>query len=137
MRLELVTENGVETIPVRVEDRDEVRATFDLGNGSAVLVGRAYAERGGLLTDGRPLGVERGGGLGGETTRQTLTLRALEIAGHRFTAVRAAIDPQPSASAVNVGVPLLRHFLITTDFAAHAVWLYALPATSTEPAAWK
>lgn len=136
-RLDLVTENGVETIPVRVEDDEVVRATFDLGNGSAVLVGRAYADRAGLLTDGRPLGVERGGGLGGETARQTFTLKALEIAGRRFTAVPAAVDPQPTASALNVGLPLLRGFLITTDFAGHALWLQALPAQGPESGAWK
>jgi predicted aspartyl protease len=136
-RLDLVTEHGVETIPVRVEDRDVVRATFDLGNGAKVLVGRAYADRVGLLTDGRPVGVERGGGLGGETARQTLTLTAVEIAGRRFSGVPAAIDPQPSASALNVGVRLLRHFLITTDFAGHAVWLQALPARGAEATAWK
>jgi hypothetical protein len=41
------------------------------------------------------------------------------------------------SSALNVGVSLLRHFLITTDFAGHAVWLQPLPARGTEAAAWK
>lgn len=136
-RLELVTEHGVETIPVRVEDGPVVRATFDLGNGSAVLIGRAFAEHAGLLADGRPLGTDRGGGLGGEAARQTLTLRSLEIAGRRFEAVRAAVDPQPSASDLNVGLALLRDFLITTDFAAHAVWLEPRPAREPGTATWQ
>jgi hypothetical protein len=127
-RLELVTEHGVETIPVRVEDGETGRATFDLGNGADVLVGRAFAERARLLSDGRPVGSERGGGLGGEAAREVLTLRSIDVAGRRFESVRAAIDPQPSASDLNVGVSLLRHFLITTDFAAHAVWLQPRPA---------
>jgi hypothetical protein len=37
--------------------------------------------------------------------------------------VPAAIDSQPSASDLNVGIDILRHFVITTDFAAHTVWL--------------
>jgi hypothetical protein len=37
--------------------------------------------------------------------------------------VPASIDPQSSASDVNIGVAILRHFWITTDFANHAVWL--------------
>jgi predicted aspartyl protease len=125
VRLGLVTEHGVETIPVQVEEGAPVRATFDLGNGSHVLLSKSYAQRLGLGTDGRAARTERGGGLGGETTRQVYTLRSISIAGRRFTNVQAAIDPQPSASDVNVGVPLLRHFRITTDYASHAVWLQA------------
>lgn len=34
-----------------------------------------------------------------------------------------AVDPQTSASDVNAGVSLLRHFRIATDYASHAVWL--------------
>jgi predicted aspartyl protease len=128
VRLELVAEHGVETVPVRIEDGETVRATFDLGNGSHVLIGRAYAERAGLLTDGRPVASERGGGLGGEVARQTFVLRSLELAGRRFESVRAAIDAQDTASAVNLGVSLLRHFVITTDFAGRAVWLQPQPA---------
>jgi predicted aspartyl protease len=128
VRLELVAEHGVETVPVRIEGGEAVRATFDLGNGSGVLLSRAYAERTGLLTDGRPVASERGGGLGGAVTRQVVVLRSLELAGRRFESVRAAIDAQDSASAVNVGVSLLRHFLITTDFAGRAVWLQPQPA---------
>jgi hypothetical protein len=65
-RLELVTEHGVETIPVSMEAGAPVRATFDLGNGSRVLVGAAFAARLHLLTDGRTVTTDRGGGLGGE-----------------------------------------------------------------------
>ena len=123
VRLELITEHGVETVPVSVESGAPVRATFDLGNGSQVLIGSAFAGRAGLLTDGRRLATRRGGGLGGEAIRKLIVLRSLEIAGRRFADVSAAIDPQSSASDVNIGVAILRHFWITTDFANHAVWL--------------
>jgi predicted aspartyl protease len=122
VRLDLVTEHGVETIPVLVESGAPLRATFDLGNGSRVLIGGALAARAHLL-DGRPVSSERGGGLGGEVNRHIIVLSSLEIAGRRFKDVAAAIDPQPSASDVNVGVSILRRFWITTDFARHAVWL--------------
>jgi predicted aspartyl protease len=125
-RLALTSEHGVETVPVRVESGDPVRATFDLGNGTQVLISAAFAARLGLLTDGRKVTTERGGGLGGEAVRQVLTLRSIEIAGRRFKNISAAIDPQPSASDVNIGVSLLRQFRITTDFAEHAVWLEPL-----------
>jgi Aspartyl protease len=122
-RLDLVTEHGVETVPVRVESGEPVRATFDLGNGTHVLIGAALAERMRFLSDGRKVSQEIGGGLGGETERQVFRLRTLEVAGSKFTNVEAAVDPKPSASDVNIGVSVLRHFRITTDFANHAVWL--------------
>lgn len=122
-RLELVTEHGIETVPVRVEGGEPVRATFDLGNGSQVLVGAAFAQRMGYLGDGRKVTTQRGGGLGGETTRQVFRLRTLEVAGKTLEDVEAAIDPNPSASDLNIGVSVLRHFRITTDYAQHAVWL--------------
>jgi predicted aspartyl protease len=123
VRLTLATEHGVETIPVQVEGGAPVRATFDLGNGSHVLLGESYAGRLGLATDGRAVRTEQGGGLGGATTRQVYTLREITVAGRKFSHVRAAIDHQSSASDVNVGVSLLRHFRIVTDYAGHAVWL--------------
>ena len=123
VRLELRTEHGIETLPVRVEDGETVAATFDLGNGSKVLLGSGFAARAHLLTDGRAVQSESGGGLGGEATRQIVTLRRLEVAGRSFADVSAAVDPQPSASDLNIGVSILRHFVITTDFGHHVVWL--------------
>ena len=125
VRLELVTEHGVETVPVRVEGSAAVRATFDLGNGSQVLISEALARRMNLLTDGRKVSIAQGGGLGGEATRQVIALGELELAGRHFKGVEAAVDSQPSASDLNIGVSVLRHFRITTDFANHAVWLDA------------
>jgi predicted aspartyl protease len=122
VRVQLVTEHGIETLPVRVEG-EAVRAAFDLGNGGAVLLGSTLAQRMHLLTDGRPVVTARGGGLGGETSRQTLKLKSLEVAGISFADLDAAIDSQPSATDVNIGVDVLRHFLITTDFKNHALWL--------------
>jgi hypothetical protein len=122
VRLALLTEKGIETLPVRVEG-EPVSAAFDLGNGGQVLVGLHLAQRMHWLTDGRSIHHASGGGLGGETTRQIITLKSLEVAGQVFANVTASIDAQPSASDLNIGVKVLRHFLITTDFAHHAVWL--------------
>ncbi|MGO9933681.1 MAG: pepsin/retropepsin-like aspartic protease family protein [Steroidobacteraceae bacterium] len=122
VRLQLVTQNGIETLPVRVEG-EAARAAFDLGNGNGLLIGAKFADRMHLLTDGRPVSKARGGGLGGETTRQMLRLRSLEVAGQVYTNVAAAIDAQPSATEVNIGVNVLRHFFITADFPNHVLWL--------------
>jgi hypothetical protein len=50
-------------------------------------------------------------------------LKSVEVAGQVFANVTASIDAQPCASDLNIGVKVLRHFLITTDFAHHAMWL--------------
>jgi predicted aspartyl protease len=133
VRLALSTQRGIETFGVRLEDGPSAQAALDLGNGSEVLIGGALAERLNLLHDGRPVGRAAGGGLGGARERQTITLRSLEVAGCRFAAVPAAIDAQASATDVNLGVSILRHFRVTTDFAAHLVWLEPVPALQCRP----
>jgi predicted aspartyl protease len=121
-KLELQTVNGIEVFRVRVEGEDAL-AALDIGNGSNVLVGSGYAKRRGWLTDGRPISKDEGGGLGGATTRSVIALKTLELGGKTLTDVAAAIDEGDSATDLNVGISVLRHFVITTDFRAHALWL--------------
>jgi|CXWL01.1.fsa_nt_gi predicted aspartyl protease len=125
IRLELKTVNGIEVFPVLVEG-EPVLAAFDLGNGSNVFVSGDYAKRRGLLTDGRTVSQETGGGLGGETQRSVISLKSLEVAGLTLADVPASIDEGDSATDLNVGISVLRRFVITTDFSAHALWLEAV-----------
>ena len=120
VRLPLKSHHGIESIPVVIEGV-AARADFDLGNGSDLLIGKAFAERTGILA--RSHGVEAGGGIGGSVQRRIVTVRWIRIAGITFRNVRAAIDEQSSAGDANVGVKLLRKFHIVTDFADKAVWL--------------
>lgn len=119
-RLTLKSHRGIETVPVRVNGVP-VRAAFDLGNGSDVLIGREFANRLGLVRQVRS--VERGGGIGGEVKRRIVVLKSIRLGGVRLRNVRAAIDDQPDAADANIGVKLLRRFRIVTDFAQRAVWL--------------
>lgn len=119
-RLSLKLHRGIETVPLRINGTP-VRADFDLGNGTDMLVGRALADRLGLSKRIRT--TERGGGIGGEVKRHIVILKSVRLAGVRFRNVRAAIDDQPGASDANVGVKLLRRFRIITDFPQRAVWL--------------
>jgi predicted aspartyl protease len=121
VKLPLQTFRGNETIPASIEGNTPVRAEFDLGNGSDVLIGKAYAKRLGLLD--REHVHEEGGGIGGAVKRKVVTLKSVRIAGVTFRNVRAAIAEQPNAADANVGVKLLRHFRIVTDFPQKAVWL--------------
>lgn len=125
---ELTTRHGIETFPVSIEGHAPVQADFDLGNGSEVLIGKAYAERIGLTEPERLTGRKAGGGLGGGLTRDQVILKSLRIGDRVFTDVPAAIDERANAVDVNVGTALLRHFLITVDYAQHALWLEPIDA---------
>lgn len=127
VRLELGEYRGVPTVPAAVEGHAPVSTVLDTGNGSEVLVGRAYARRIGLLAPGRIVAREQGGGLGGARNRDIVILRSFTIAGRTFTNVRAAIDDGETASDLNIGTSILRHFILTTDFAGHQVWLEPRP----------
>ncbi len=123
MELPLSSERGVETFPCSVEGRQPIQAVFDLGNGSNVLIGAAYARATGILTDGREITEERGGGIGGERVRQRLVLASLDFAGRRFENITAVVDDADGAAAINLGVSLLGQFRIVTDFAERRIWL--------------
>ena len=119
--LALTERRGIETVPLTIEGI-AAQADFDLGNGGTVLVGAAFAAKHRLLA-GRPTAIIPGGGIGGETRQTTFTLATLNLAGHHFTGVPAAIDASPTAADANIGVRLLRHFGLVTDFPRRAVWL--------------
>jgi predicted aspartyl protease len=123
IRLPLGEHRGTPTIPAAVEGHEPVGAVLDIGNGSEVLIGRDYAERIGLTAPGRIVERRSGGGLGGALERDIVVLRNLVVAGREFHDVRAAIDPGATASDLNLGTSILRHFVITTDFPQRAVWL--------------
>ena len=119
-RLPLTPHRGIEMVPISIEGQ-KTKAELDLGNGSDLLIGRAFAERIGMMK--RAYAVEKGGGLGGEVKRKIVLLKSVRLAGVTFRNVRAAIDEQPNAADANVGVKLLRRFRIVTDFPQRAVWL--------------
>ena len=123
VRLTVAEHRGTPTVPAAVEGSGPVAAVFDLGNGSEVMVGGALAERIGLTAADRIVERRRGGGVGGARERDIVTLRNLSLAGREFRDVPAAIDPGETASDLNLGTSILRHFIITTDFAERAIWL--------------
>jgi len=121
IRLPLTSERGIESVPCKIEGV-ETHADIDLGNGSDVLIGKAFAEKHGPLALGRVVQRKEGGGIGGSVLRDIVVLSTLEVAGVKFENVRAAIDPQPTAGEVNIGTRILRAFVLTLDFRGHAVW---------------
>ena len=127
VRLPVTDRRGVPTVPVTVEGQGPVQADFDLGNGSGVIVGRAYAERLGLTAPERIVGRRTGGGIGGAVERDRIVLRSLIVAGREFRDVPADIDASADGADLNIGTSILRHFILTTDFAENSVWLEPRP----------
>jgi predicted aspartyl protease len=118
----LKTEFGVETMTVVVEGL-KVQATVDLGNGNDPLISPALAARIGALTDGRAVGEARGGGIGGEASRKRSILKSMAIGGKTFVDVPIVIDAGENATDLNLGTSILSHFILTTDFSNHRLWL--------------
>jgi hypothetical protein len=129
--LPLTDHAGIESIPVRVEGF-AAAADVDLGNGSEVLIGKAFAERNQLLTPDRVIAVRPGGGIGGKIDRKILRLGKLEVAGSAFMDVEAAVDPMDEAGDLNLGVKILRRFILVTDFAQHRIWLQPRPTADED-----
>lgn len=126
-RLDLAKSHGIETFSVAFENHAPVQAAFDLGNANEVLISTECATKSGLLGDGRKIVEKKGGGIGGERLRKTFFLKSLQVAGRRFENVPVAIDPDSSATDLNIGVQILRHFIITVDFSRSVLWLAPLP----------
>lgn len=122
VKLALAERHGLKTVSIAIEGAS-AQADFDLGNGSDMLLGAAFATAHGLDAPNRITGTKEGGGIGGSLGRKMISLKTVELAGAQFYDVPAAIDATPTAADANVGVKLLRHFVLTVDFPENAVWL--------------
>jgi hypothetical protein len=117
VRLPLTAHNGIETVPVSL-GKTEAQAVLDFGNGSGVMIGKELAAKMGL----QPVGKQVGGGIGGAVERDVVILPSLVLAGREFRDVRATVDETSSRAELNVGTPILKHFVVTTDFKGRAAW---------------
>jgi hypothetical protein len=73
------------------------------------------------------IAIRPGGGIGGKRDREVLRLSTLDVAGSTLTDVEAAVDSMDNAGDLNLGVKILRRFIIVTDFAQHRIWLESRP----------
>jgi hypothetical protein len=121
VKLPLTSARGIEHFPCTVEGI-ATGCDIDLGNGSEVLIGKAFAVEHNLNGPERIVEKKQGGGIGGSIVRDIIVMPTLEIAGIKFENVRGAIDPQPTAGAVNVGTSVLRSFVLVIDYPQSAVW---------------
>jgi hypothetical protein len=117
-RLPLHKHAGIEAAPVTVNGVDAL-ADFDLGNGSKVMISKAMAAKLGL----KVVGLETGGGIGGKLVRDLVIIDRLDVGGKTFRNVEAGVDALDNAGDLNIGTSILKHFVVTTDFPGHAIYL--------------
>lgn len=87
------------------------------------MISRAFASRLGALTDGRTIGQAYGGGIGGEAARERFILKSMTIGQKLFVDIPVIVDAGDNASDLNLGTSVLKHFVVTTDFRNHQLWL--------------
>lgn len=117
MRLALTEHNGIEAVPVTL-GATPAQAVLDFGNGTGVMIGKDLATQLGL----KRVGKKKGGGIGGEVERDVVILPDLVLAGRTFQRIEATVDETSSRAELNVGTPILKHFVVTADFKGRAAW---------------
>lgn len=127
VKLPLTGHGGIETVPVTL-GRTAAPAVLDFGNGSGVMIGKELAAQLGL----KGIGKQKGGGIGGEVERDVVILPSLTLAGRTFRNVRATVDETSSRAALNIGTPILKHFVVTADFKGRAAWFAPVKGGSGE-----
>jgi len=118
----LTEAHGIKQMPALINGIS-VNADFDLGNGNEILLSRSFAERAGLLGPETVIGTREGGGIGGPVERTLVRVETLEVGGHVFRDVTAAVSPKDDGAEANLGVSVLRAFRLVVDFAGGRVWI--------------
>ncbi|MCL6740643.1 retropepsin-like domain-containing protein [Sphingomonas sp. RB56-2] len=117
VKLPLTEHGGIEAVPVRI-GKTEAQAVVDFGNGTGVMIGKELAEKMNL----KVVGKMKGGGIGGEIERDVVRLPSLTLAGKTFRNVEASVDATSSRAELNIGTPILKHFVVTADFKGRSAW---------------
>ena len=117
VKLALTENRGIETVPVTLGS-ETTQAVLDFGNGTGVMIGKELAEKLKL----KVVGMMKGGGIGGEVVRNVVRLPKLILAGMTFDNIEASVDETSSRADLNIGTPILKHFVVTADFKGRSAW---------------
>jgi predicted aspartyl protease len=124
-RLPLTTEaDGLRAVPVTIDGRPGVPATFDLGSAVPFQVTREWADAHGLLA-GRRQSSWVATGIDGVSTYGTAILPSLQLGGFTLRNVPIGVtetQPQGASPAV-VGLPVWWRFRLLADYAAASLWI--------------
>lgn len=121
--LELVLDNRANnfTTPILING-ERAQANFDLGSGSALDIGPAFARRLGIDRDALATG--QANGIGGALEVALTSVQSVALAGQTFADVPLQVTgtPLPTGDA-NLGFPILSRFRIFIDYRRARAWL--------------
>ena len=135
VRIPLAKDGGLHNVPVAIGDQPPVSATFDLGNGGTLLLSRKLFDQRADLQSLR-YGLSETGGVGGLKPARRVILPSVTFAGERFVNVPAIINEDAKAlpdEGANVGLEMLKSFVVHVDFGAGAMHLVKAAARGPFP----
>lgn len=120
----LLPYRGLRSVPVSVEGRAPIRATFDLGSNAPLILAKRFADQHRLL-QGRRVSTTLSGGAEGANVALTAILPSANFGGTAFADVPVIIPATWSSPEVeaNVGMGLLSRFRLITDYKRDRLFL--------------
>ncbi len=130
-RVSLTKRQGAQRqVPVSIEGKPPIEATFDIGNRTAMTLPQPIAERAGVGAD-RARTTFPFGGVGGRLPQTVLSLRSVTFAGATVHDVPVFVTSPGSpvaANDANLGMPVLRRYRLMTDYMHDSLYAIADPA---------
>jgi hypothetical protein len=121
------------SVPVSIDGRAPVPATFDLGNNDTLKISPKWAAEQKLL-DGKRTTTGASFGINGRSLNTELVVSSLEIGGFALKDVPVTVagawanDVNGIATPTNIGLPVFSRFRIVTDYGRDRLWL--IPSAS-------
>ncbi|MEO6255298.1 MAG: aspartyl protease family protein, partial [Sphingomicrobium sp.] len=113
------------TVKIGIAGLPPIDADLDLGNGGTVILAKSYWSGQPALAR-LPHAQGQSGGVGGMSTTRRVTLPSVEVAGLRMARVPAALNEDPHSlptTGANLGIEMLRSFVVTIDSGGGALYL--------------
>ena len=124
-RLDVTDKDGLPAVNLSVAGLPPVDSHLDLGSSGTLVLAKSYWSAQPTLAGLRHARTEIGG-VGGMKPARRVTIPAIDFGGIRFADVPATLNEDPQAlpdSGGNIGIELLKSFVVTFDTAGHAVYL--------------
>lgn len=124
-RLEVTGNGPIPRVQVSVAGLPPIDADLDIGNGGSVDLAQSYWTEQPALASLRHAESQTGG-VGGIKPARRVTLPELQFAGMRYQGVPATLNEDPKSlptTGGNVGIELLKAFVVTVDLSGGALYL--------------
>jgi membrane-associated protease RseP (regulator of RpoE activity) len=124
-RLEVTRNGPIPRVRVSVAGLPPIDADLDIGNGGTVALAQSYWTKQPTLASLRHADSQTGG-VGGIKPARRVTLPELQFARMRYRDVPATLNEDPNSlptTGGNVGIELLKAFVVTVDLSGGALYL--------------